>query len=671
MSTPDFMFGVLDGSHIIYDIETYPNVFTMQAKQVENGITWTLEISNRVNDMYRLRDFIYMLREHECKMVGYNNIGFDYPVIHFIMTHIEPGLFVNEIYTKAMSIIEAHGPDRYGHLVWESDHIVEQIDLYKIHHFDNPSKATSLKALEFAMRMDNIEDLPFDVGIELTDEQIDVLLEYNLHDESATEEFYHESAEEIQLRRDLGEKYDKNFMNMSDTKIGSEIFVDAIEKAAPGTCFSYKTGRKEKRQTPRCLIKIGEIVLPYVNQYQFTQPEFSRMRDYFNQLTIKETKGALTGLSCTVRGVDYVFGTGGLHASVESCAVSSDSEWIIEDWDVASYYPNLAISNNLYPEHLGTTFCEVYKNLYQERRSHPKGSAMNAALKLALNGTYGNSNNKYSPLYDPQYTMAITVNGQLSLCVLIDALSLLDTMQVIQANTDGITIKYPREQQQWVHSVMRWWEQYTNLELECVEYDRMFIRDVNNYIAVDTKGAIKRKGAYENKLPGERQPKGWHQDTSALIVAKAAEAVLVGGADLDEYIRNHDNMFDFYLRAKVSGKSYLTWGGEHQGRIVRYYVSTSGDYLEKVMPPTGPEGQYKKAARVPEDVYQQWHAHWGNVHNPEIHTKNQSKHSERRTMIHGGQTVMVANRITTHDKPADVDYNFYINEALKLINPVR
>lgn len=182
---------------------------------------------------------------------------------------------------------------------------------------------------------------------------------------------------------------------------------------------------------------------------------------------------------------------------------------------------------------------------------------------------------------------------------------------------------------------------------------------------------IKRKGAYENALPGDRAPKGWHQDTSALIVPLAAEAVLVRGEDLQRFIMYHTNVFDYYMRAKVTGKSYLNWGGTDMGRIVRYYPSTTGDYLEKVMPAAGPDGQFKIAARVPKDVYEQWHRDNGNVHNPMIHTKTMSVYAERRSMFHSGTPVNVVNRITTQAKPLDIDYNFYINEALKLINPVR
>jgi ABC-type microcin C transport system duplicated ATPase subunit YejF len=56
------------------------------------------------------------------------------------------------------------------------------------------------------------------------------------------------------------------------------------------------------------------------------------------------------------------------------------------------------------------------------------------------------------------------------------------------------------------------------LDIEC----EIAIKDVNNYIAVKLNGEVKRKGAYEYEQE-------WHQNHSALIIAKAAEQVLVYG----------------------------------------------------------------------------------------------------------------------------------------------
>jgi hypothetical protein len=101
-------------------------------------------------------------------MVGFNSLGFDYPVLHTLirMGHSD----ANTLYLKAMSIINSQNDDEGGkwmHFIKPSDHFVQQIDLFKIHHFDNKARATSLKMLEFNMRSDNIEDLPAERAFEL------------------------------------------------------------------------------------------------------------------------------------------------------------------------------------------------------------------------------------------------------------------------------------------------------------------------------------------------------------------------------------------------------------------------------------------------------------------------------------------------------------------------
>lgn len=474
----DFIFGLTPGD-VVYDIETYPNTFTNTIVHVETGDEWVFELSPRRNDMEAMCRFIDAMKVVGNRMVGFNNLGFDYPVIHFIYNNWHCGVSVDAIYQKAMTIIK--GFDKFGHIVWESDWLVPQIDLYKIHHFDNKARATSLKVLEFNMRMSNIEDLPFSPGTPLTNDQIPVLLDYNRHDVEATVDFYHHSADQIKFREELTDKHGRNFMNHNDTKIGKDFLIMELEERQPGCCYKHIDGRRCIVQTPRESIALKDVILPVVN---FNHPEFQRILEYFQNQVITETKGVFKGVSCTVNGFEFDFGTGGIHGSVESSHVQSDDGWIIEDWDVKSYYPNLAIKNQLYPAHLGQMFCTVYEDLYQQRKGYAKGTTENAMLKWALNGVYGDSNNPYSPFYDPQYTMSITINGQLLLCMLAEALLAHNCVQLIQINTDGLTIRYPRDAHFWVRQVAQWWEDLTRLELESAEYTDMWVKDVNNYLAV-------------------------------------------------------------------------------------------------------------------------------------------------------------------------------------------
>ena len=169
----------------IYDCETYPNVFTLAIEHADSPLRFAFEISDTRNDSRAIVDFIDWLRNDSGRMVGFNNIGFDYPILHTLIRMGKSD--ANTLYQKAQAIINSQDEaDRWMHQVNPSDRVVTQIDLFKIHHFDNKARATSLKVLEFNMRSENIEDLPFKVGTNLNAAEIEVLKKYNQHDVSET-----------------------------------------------------------------------------------------------------------------------------------------------------------------------------------------------------------------------------------------------------------------------------------------------------------------------------------------------------------------------------------------------------------------------------------------------------------------------------------------------------
>lgn len=604
---------------VCWDIETMPNCFTLAAEHCDYPLKWSFEISHFKDDSRELIEWLRWLVGHNAQMVGYNNVGFDYPVIH---TLIQMGKATPEIlYQKAMSIIHAQDTNRFASIVYPSDRYVEQIDLFKIAHFDNKARATSLKALEFVMKMDDIEDLPFPVGTSLTQEQIKVLKDYNAHDVTATKLFYHKMLEQIDFRAALTAKHGRDFMNHSDVKIGKEIFQMELEKVGV-QCYKYGPNGREPMQTKRPVIRLAECIPNFI---QFYSSEFDRVHQYLKQQVITETKGVFNDLVATVGGLDFVFGTGGIHASVENQVFEANEDYMILDVDVTSLYPSIAIEQGYYPEHLGKQFVEVYRRLRQQRVSYKKGTAENAMLKLALNGVYGASNDQFSVFFDPLFTMKVTLSGQMMLCMLAERLLCVSGLRIIQANTDGITVYVSRKSRQVVDDVCREWEKLCTLTLESVEYVKMIIADVNSYIAVKTDGSTKRKGRYEYDLD-------YHQNHSALVVPKVAEQVLVHGKPIRETVMNWPDKMDFMCRVKVPRSSKLYWGeGDTQiQNTTRYYVTTAGKPLTKVMPPL---------AKNPE----KW----------------------RTFAIESGWQVQVCNDIKQATQP--IAWEYYIREIEKLV----
>ncbi len=654
----------------VYDTECYLNVWTLAAKTHETGCRHFFEISFRRNDIAELWTWIQSIRQD--RMVGFMNLGYDYPVLHFILQHynVTPA----DIYNFSTNIIESD--DRFGHIIWDRDQVVQQVDLYKIHHFDNRAKTTSLKILEFNMRSQSIVDLPFPPGTMLTSAEIDTLIRYNHHDVDQTEAFMVQSADSIKFREYLSEKYGRNFLNHNDTKIGKDYLIAELERINPGSCYQKVDGRRQPRQTHRSTICFNDIIFPYV---RFERPEFNQVLQWLRETTIsgydtkdcikvwsaynKKTKewlgkwhnerevttswleGPATidegwqrkskPLSCVVDGFQFDFGTGGIHGSIDGAIVEATEIECILDLDVTSYYPSLGIVNRIHPEHLGTTFCDVYADIKKQRISYAKGTPENEMLKLALNGTYGDTNSLFSPLYDPQYTMAITVNGQLLLCMLAEQMMRIPGLKMIQVNTDGLTVKVHRGYLQHISKVRKWWCEVTGLELEHAFYKRMFIRDVNNYIAEQENGKLKCKGAYVHNIekPGAKGNLGWHQNHSALVIQKAAEVALIWGTNIEQFIHNHNEPLDFMLRTKVNRKDRLLLDEVQIQNVTRYYVSTNGGSLVKIMQPL------------------------------------KGKTEERRIGINVGWKVTECNNLT--GTIADIDHRYYIEEAYKLTKPLK
>ena len=604
---------------LVWDVEVYPNVFTLYAHHAHLPIEWSFEISDWRNDSRAIIEWVHWLASIGARMVGFNSIGFDYPILHALCRMGQAN--ARTLYDKAMAIIGAQDDDnRWMHQVKPTDRLVDQLDLFLIHHFDNRARSTGLKVLEFNMRSDNISDLPYPVGATLTLDQVPVLKRYNRHDVLETRKFYFKSLDMIRFREELTQRYQRDFMNHNDTKIGKDYFVMELE-AAGVACYDYGPEGRKPRQTRRPSIALRDAILPWIT---FQEPEFQRMLEWLKAQTITETKGVFTDVTATVRGFTFVFGLGGIHGSVESEILESNEGYVIVDLDVTSYYPTLAISNGFYPAHLGRSFVDIYSHLFEERKKHPKGSPENAMLKLALNGVYGDSNNVFSVFYDPLFTMSITLNGQLLLCVLAEmVLQHVPGVQLIQCNTDGMTVRIPHGSSHALKQVSEWWEMQTKLHLEQAVYQRMCIRDVNNYIGQYLDGKVKRKGAYEHDLE-------WHQNHSALVVPKVAEKVLLEGAPIRETVEQWPEIMDFMLRTKVPRNSYLTCGEKQIQNITRYYIAKGGGHLFKWMPPL--KGK------------QEW----------------------RRIGVESGWGVQVCNDLSDAGS-LPVDFDYYVREVEKLV----
>jgi len=624
----------------VYDLETLASCFTYTGFDIN-----THKITQFVlhKDKFELLELIEHLQSLHAQ-IGFNNIGFDYPILHYILENFKNSWFnkyesckeqiITSIYKEAQRIIEIQNlndPSKSA-VIQDKDTKIQQVDLFRIWHYNNKARMTSLKALEISMNYPNVMDMPIDHSIKnISLEDVKLILEYNLNDVLATYEFYKKSKDKIELRKSIKNKYKLPCINYSDSKIGEALLLKLY-------CDELNLDPREIKnlRTKRDCIYVRDIIFDYI---KFESKEFINLLEYFKVVEVRETKNAFKK-SVIYKGFQYDYGTGGIHGCIKPGVYESNEDYIIIDADVASLYPNVAIKNKLFIEHLGKTFIELYdKDIVQERIRAKKAGEMSIsdALKLSANSVYGKSNDKFSFLYDPQYTMATTINGQLLLTMLAESLvNNIKNITMIQANTDGITVKIPKNQQDIYYKLCKEWETKTNLELEYVDYSKMIIKDVNNYIAVSTKGKIKYKGAFEiDKVVGNEP--AYHKDNSFRIIPLAISEYFINNKNIKDTILNHTNIYDFCGRQKFSRDSYgeihyisrnsseITI--EKQQKNVRYYISKSGKKFVK---------QYSKGS------------------------------SE---IINKGYDVEIFNKyIEKEMNDYKIDYSFYIREVNKIID---
>ena len=570
----------------IYDIETFANCFTFVAKSPGEKTYDTFVIHDGIiNQGKELVEYL----QQNLIFVGYNCVKFDAQVLEIILQN-GGNISGANIYDVAQRIIEGE--------IKPISHVklsTRQIDLYSMWSFDTTQRRCSLKWLEFTMRMKKLKDLPFHHSKQVTKNQQNDVLKYNKYDVDITEHLYSLSSDKIHLRKTLYEQYGVfEFFSKGDTSLGSDTFlIDLAEE------MGTNVKKLQYERTHYDSLKLKDVIL-HDRVKPMRHPSFVSVLENFNKIKLTKDEDGLLNLKGALAhevhfdGIDFKYGTGGLHASVSNKLIRADENHLIIDVDVASFYPNLAITNGLFPKHLSKHFLKKYKDLYEERKLIPKTNLLNLAKKLSLNAIFGKSNSKYSYLFDQAFFLGITINGQLFLSMLAEQLA--RCSKIIQVNTDGVTVMVHKDQKHLVEKVVKWWEKQTDLVLETAEYSQMAISDVNNYHAITTDGKVKRKGKYciyEDYV----KMQDFHKNPSHIAISVAIDAYLTEMKPVNDTIYTLDDIHDFCAGfKKKSNFDFLIATPDKKGfvdmkvnsdRVIRYFVSEGGSSIYKVTDKNG------------------------------------------------------------------------------------
>lgn len=469
----------------------------------------------------------------------------------------------------------------------------------------------SLKAIEGFMNKSIVESsIPFTIDRPLTPDELDEFKEYNHIDVKRTKDLVLERVDYLTTKMRLALKTGNDpieFLGLTMAKVGAkylkavkvnyddEFIYDPPETLRIGkysemvNFFDDPVGYTLNYVAPNLMKLYGHLDLDNLAKIKAMISKVKRAKD-------PRSQRYATQFFYEVGGVLHICAWGGIHGAEKTAYLVSDGEWIILTADVASYYPSMMIVYNYISRAIRNP--EDFISVYDERIEAKNTGFEQVAqdLKDALNITYGGMKNPYNDLYDPRMASAICITGQLLLVDLIDKLEVLESMSVIQSNTDGIMFKVKRADIDKVHSIVTEWETRTRLSMEYTEIKSISQKDVNNYVMIAGETYLMKDGAQVVTKPDESKVKakggyaslfkgGSFKNNNQVVAHRALVGFLMYGKPVRETIYEATNIFDFQMIAKAGSKyggavHYVNGIAYDIQKVNRVYASSSEQYGE-------------------------------------------------------------------------------------------
>lgn len=633
-----------------------------------------------------LFSLLYWLQQ-KADYFGYNNRKYDRLMLSALLMYYnqfdKPSKLITFLYETSQRVIRSSNndtlwTDNFTSLILRNNVAFRDLDLFQIFRLDYYHK--SLKQTSINIKWYNLKEytmppigdldrhyyherLPEAKG--MTDRELNIhyrnvferfipkeylneMADYNDNDVYIVAELIRMNQEEVLLRYRISEEYKVDVYSASRSTIADKVIVKLYSKFTglhPKAFIDTKTIRRK--------ILVSEILS---DKIAFSTPELNDILSGIRSLTLKGEKGEFDR-EFTFMGTSYTIATGGLHSNEIPAVYVENSDSIIVDRDVASYYPNMIRSLKVCQKHLiPKAWFRIADTIVDERLEHKhlakdksldvmerdKHATAAACLKIVANaGIFGKMGSEKSFLCDKKAMYQVTINGQLFLLMLIEKLELAG-IHVISANTDGIVTIVPRELEQTADDICHWWEKHLGLELEFTYYTKYVTEGVNSYLTVKRGGSSKFKGRMNPKMFLEDLSKGYNSP----IVAKCVTEYFINGTPVMETLRNAKSILDFCRTQNVNHKYRLEFTHVVDGKIrtdvvqrnTRFYISSTGGTLMKV-------------------ESMGW-----NEHNEE---------QVKKSSLCAGQRVSICNTVDDTDiSELNVNYLYYYNEAMAIIEPI-
>ena len=435
--------------------------------------------------------------------VGYNSRHYDQYILKGILCGFDPKKISDFIIVK-------------GNPGWKFSSVLRNVPL--INYDVMLGTDRGLKSFEGFMG-NNIKEssVPFDIDRKLTQEELDETVKYCRHDVEQTIEVFLQRSEEFDASRELIKLFNLPISSFSKTK--AQLVCEIC-------------GGMGKR------FDDNEFDFPIVPCVQEHLKKYRYVLDWYKN---PENHDYSKSLETIVAGVPHTFAWGGIHGAKKQ----NIELGVLLTMDVIADYPSIQVQYKFGYRNMSKP--ENFELIHRENLRYKAEGNKKARLpfKIADNSMSGQLKDKNSKLYDPMMNNAVCVNGQLMLLLLIEMIE--PHAQLVQSNTDGLLVKLKTiDDFDLMDDIVYEWECLTGMKMEFELFNKVFQKDVNNYILVGDDGKIKSKGGYVKKLSD--------LDYDLPIVNKALINYMVHGISVEDTILPCDDLKEFQMVTKISNK---------------------------------------------------------------------------------------------------------------------
>ena len=537
---------------IIYDFEVFSHEWLVVLKDVETG---------QYTDIYCDNEAFRQAISEDCIYIGFNSKHYDQYIAKGVACDFTP----EELKDLNDYIIVKHQQGwqypAFEGVYWK----MNNVDI-----MDDMQKGLSLKAIEGHLGMNIKEsEIDFNIDRKLTSEEIKQTFEYCRHDVDATEAI-------VKLR--------KNYLQ-NKIKVGKLANL-SVEKSLSMT--NAKLTAAMLRASPKKWTDEREYQYPTDLRREYIPQEVFDFFDKIHEFTIPSEELFKDSLEIVVGECETKIAWGGIHGArrnyifEEKEPLPGERKRVQENDDVGSFYPHLMTEKGYTSRNIPSP--QIFADAVETRmKAKASGDTETAnALKLVLNTTYGASLNQYNDLYDPLMGRSVCISGQLYLLELAEHLVQdIEDLTITQLNTDGIMFEFYEDQQADVDVILQEWQDRTHFTLEPDKIARLYQKDVNGYLEVQTNGSVKAKGGYLVK--GIAPAGAFNINNNAVIVATAIKEYFLNGTPVEETVNNCNDLSQFQMIAKAGAKykeAYHLVDGERYSvqKVNRVYATTNERY---------------------------------------------------------------------------------------------